>query len=254
MTRREYLALSGSALVAQPKRPRPNIVLIYADDLDADELGCTSDSPAFPSYTRLKRLGMPSLRPYDDARMLTPHIDGLARSGATFTRLYCTSPLCTPSRYSLLTGRYASRSAEFQRIFPPGGPSNIVFNTSVGPDETSAANSLRQLGYATCMVGKYHNFMKGPLQSEIDEGLTANADIKDPRGGAPRARALRTGATHAARGLRLGLRGPHQRREYGAVLSGVDPRAKPGVASRRRASSFTSRFRFRTASTSTRAG
>ena len=181
MTRREYLALTGGALMAQPQRPRPNIVLIYADDLDADEIGCTSDSPSFPSYTRMKRLGMPSLRPYDDARMLTPHIDGLARGGATFTRLYCTSPLCTPSRYSLLTGRYASRSAEFQRIFPPGGPSNIVFNSSVGPEETSVAKSLRQLGYATGIVGKYHNFMKGPLQSEIDEGLTADSDIKDAK-------------------------------------------------------------------------
>jgi arylsulfatase A-like enzyme len=181
MTRRQYLGLTGGALMAAAKRPRPNIVLFYADDLDSDELGCTGDSPAFPSYTRAKRLGMPSLRPYDDARMLTPHIDGLARKGATFTRLYITSPLCTPSRYSLLTGRHASRSAEFQRTFPPGTQGNIVFNTSLGPEETSIARSLRQLGYATGMVGKYHNFMKGPLSEEIDRSLTEEADIRDPQ-------------------------------------------------------------------------
>ncbi len=180
MTRREYLAVTGSALLAQPKPPRPNIVLIYADDLDADEIGCTHDSPAFPSYTRRKRLGMPSLRPYDDPRMLTPNIDGLARDGATFTRLYIASPLCTPSRYSILTGRHASRSAEFQRVFPPGGPSSIVFNTSLGPEETNVAKSLRELGYATGVVGKWHNFLKGPLTDEVDREIPENADIRDP--------------------------------------------------------------------------
>ena len=179
MTRREYLMLTGSTLLAAPKRPRPNIVLIYADDLDADELGCTSDSPTFPSYTRLKKLGSPSLRPYDDPRMLTPNIDSLARNGATFTRLYITSPLCTPSRYSILTGRYASRSAEFQRTFPPGGPSNIVFNTSLGREETNVAKSLHELGYATGVVGKWHNFLKGPLSDEVDKEIPENADIRD---------------------------------------------------------------------------
>ncbi len=180
MTRREYLELSGATLMAPPNRPRPNIVLIYADDLDADEVGCTSDSPKFPSYTRMKRLGMPSSRPYDDARMLTPNINSIARDGATFTRMYVSSPLCTPSRYSLLTGRHASRSAEFQRTYPAGGPSSIVFNTTLGPDETSVAKSLRELGYATGVVGKWHNFLQGPLSQEVDASLPPDADINDP--------------------------------------------------------------------------
>jgi arylsulfatase A-like enzyme len=181
MTRREYIGLCAASAAAQPKRTRPNIVLIYADDLDADEVGCTSDSPAFPSYTRRKRLGLPSLRPYDDHRMLTPNIDSIARDGVSFTRLYVTSPLCTPSRYSLLTGRYASRSREFQRIYPPGGPSNIVFNTSLGPEETNLAKSLKDLGYTTGVVGKWHNFLQSPLSNEVDAALRADSDINDPQ-------------------------------------------------------------------------
>jgi N-acetylglucosamine-6-sulfatase len=63
--------------------PRPNIVVVLVDDLRWDEIGCA---------------GHPFVR--------TPHIDRLAREGARFRNAFCTTPLCSPVRASLLTGQY----------------------------------------------------------------------------------------------------------------------------------------------------
>ena len=170
--------LPGAAGAAAPV-PRPNIVLFYADDLDADELGCTSRVPFLPSYTAMKRLGMKPSRAYEDERMMTPHIDGLTRSGALFSRFYITSPVCTPARSSLLTGRYASRSPGFLKRYPPGGPAHIAWNTPIGPEETHLAKSLHELGYATGVVGKWHNFAARGL-GERDASIGENADPREP--------------------------------------------------------------------------
>ena len=102
---------------------RPNVVVIVIDDLRWDELQCTG-------------------HPY----MKTPHIDRLAREGASFTRAFHTTPLCSPNRASLLTGQYASRHG-------------IIDN--VGRDAAShrLANyhlALQGLGYETAHIGKWH--------------------------------------------------------------------------------------------------
>src|ERR1044071_1287932 len=65
---------------------RPNIVLIYADDLGYGDVSC-----------------------YGASRVQTPNIDRLAREGLRFTDAHCSSSTCTPSRYSMLTGEYAWR-------------------------------------------------------------------------------------------------------------------------------------------------
>ena len=179
-TRRDFLR-SGAALAAPlgaAGAERPNIVLFYADDLDGDEVNCTSDPKLYPSYTGAKRLGIPGGRPYQDARMLTPHIDSLAREGAIFSRFYITSPVCTPARCSLLTGRYASRA--LARKAPPNAPAFIAWNTQIEPDETNLAKSLKALGYATGMVGKWHNFGRGAGVREVDPSLPEDADVRDP--------------------------------------------------------------------------
>ena len=79
------LALAPTAYSAAPER-RPNIVMIVVDDMRFDEFGAGGHS-----------------------YLETPNIDRLAREGATFSRAYHATPLCSPNRASILTGQYASR-------------------------------------------------------------------------------------------------------------------------------------------------
>ncbi|MCX6914388.1 MAG: sulfatase-like hydrolase/transferase [Verrucomicrobia bacterium] len=71
---------------ANPGAPHPNVVVLLADDLGEFDISL-----------------------YGGKEVPTPHIDSLARSGVTFTDGYCTSPICSPSRAGLLTGRYQQR-------------------------------------------------------------------------------------------------------------------------------------------------
>ncbi len=171
-----FLLLVAAALAVFPPArtcavepaAQPNILLIYADDLDADEIGFSDDPTAWPSYTGKAKLGISGgtrqgRSGYVDSRMLTPHIDSLAAGGAVLTRFYITSPVCTPSRYSLLTGRLASRSEGFVEKYPAGSHATMGWDTSIGQNESSLAKCLQQAGYKTGVVGKWHNFPKGRL-------------------------------------------------------------------------------------------
>lgn len=101
--------------------PRPNIVLIQADQMAPQHLGC-----------------------YGDAAALTPHIDALAADGAVFERAYCTTPLCSPSRASMMTGRMPSTIGCVDN--------GDDFAASV----PTLAHHLRGAGYHTALVGRMH--------------------------------------------------------------------------------------------------
>ncbi|XP_035258435.1 arylsulfatase A-like [Anguilla anguilla] len=105
----------------------PNFILLFADDLGFGDLG---------SY------GHPS--------SLTPNLDKLAAEGLRFTDFYATSPVCSPSRAALLTGRYQTRSGVYPGVFYPGSRGGLPLN------ETTIAEVLKPLGYATAIVGKWH--------------------------------------------------------------------------------------------------
>jgi len=108
---------------------RPNLVVILADDLGYGDLGC---------------YGSPVIR--------TPHLDRMAAEGLRFTDFYSGAEVCTPSRAALLTGRYAVRSGM-------AGPNRVLFPRSKGglpPAEVTLAERLRDAGYATAHVGKWH--------------------------------------------------------------------------------------------------
>lgn len=105
---------------------RPNVIIIYADDLGYGDVSC-----------------------YGATSISTPNIDRLARQGLRFSNAHCTSATSTPSRYSLLTGEYAWRRKGTNVL--PGDASAIIT-----PGRTTVASVLRQAGYTTGVVGKWH--------------------------------------------------------------------------------------------------
>ncbi|XP_043944541.1 arylsulfatase A-like [Protopterus annectens] len=114
-------------LVSSANSSLPNIVLIFGDDLGFGDLGC-----------------------YGHPSSLTPNLDRLAADGLRFTDFYSANSLCSPSRAALLTGRYPVRSGIYPGVFYPGSRGGLPHN------ETTIAEILKEQGYATAMVGKWH--------------------------------------------------------------------------------------------------
>jgi arylsulfatase A-like enzyme/sugar lactone lactonase YvrE len=113
---------------AAAETAKPNIVLILADDLGYGDTGC-----------------------YGATKLRTPNIDRLAREGVRFTQAYATGSVCSPTRYALLSGRYAWRSHHPDAgVLAPGAP--LLFE----PDRVTLASALQKDGYATGCVGKWH--------------------------------------------------------------------------------------------------
>ena len=102
---------------------QPNVVVICADDIGFNEIGVYQERQ------------MPDRDVYKGSPAYTPYMDAIAREGALFTRYYGTSAICTPSRYSILTGRFASRSPSIMETFPPGTPATITWNTRIDRSE-----------------------------------------------------------------------------------------------------------------------
>jgi arylsulfatase A-like enzyme len=119
-------AVIGPGTVSAQPPPRPNIVVIYADDL---------------GYGDVSSYGATTIR--------TPNIDRLAAEGRRFINAYAPAATCTPSRYALLTGEYAFRR-KGTGVLP--GDAGLV----IPPSTTTVASMLRQAGYSTGIVGKWH--------------------------------------------------------------------------------------------------
>jgi arylsulfatase A-like enzyme len=120
------LAAAGPARADTPARP-PNIVFVLADDVGYGDLGC-----------------------YGSTRVPTPNLDRLAKEGLRFTDAHSPAAVCTPTRYALLTGQYAWRHGPGSRILSGVAP------LSIPTDRVTLASFLRQAGYATGVVGKWH--------------------------------------------------------------------------------------------------
>ncbi len=151
MQRRTFLQTSAgwmSALLPAHGAPagRPNVVVIVADDLGYMDLGVQGcqDVP-------------------------TPNIDSIARSGVRFTDGYVSCPVCSPTRAGLNTGRYQQR---FGHEFNPGPAAQAEAVFGLPLTETTLANRMKSLGYATGMVGKWHLGYRPelhPLRRGFDE-------------------------------------------------------------------------------------
>lgn len=123
LSRRQALSLLASPLLAQPKS-RPNFVFVLVDDLRWDSLGAS---------------GHPFLK--------TPHIDRIAKQGALFTNCFVTTPLCSPSRGSFLTGQYVQTH---------GVIGNTPAGTPISHKLETFPKLLQASGYETAYIGKWH--------------------------------------------------------------------------------------------------
>ncbi len=109
----------------------PNIVIILADDLGYGDLAC-----------------------YGNAKIKTPNLDRMAAEGAKLTQFNCPASFCAPTRASLMTGRYPFRCGMTSNPAPDGGPDADGLHLPEG--EVTLAQVLKQAGYATGMIGKWH--------------------------------------------------------------------------------------------------
>ncbi len=145
INRRKFLKFTATTLAAavlpsplsraaaeSKKTEKPNFIVIFCDDLGYGDIGC-----------------------FGSKKHNTPNIDRMAEEGIRFTSFYVTSGVCTPSRSSLMTGCYPRRvnmheDAEGDCVLFPVGKKGL------NPDEITIAEILKDQGYATACIGKWH--------------------------------------------------------------------------------------------------
>ncbi len=113
-------------VVAGAENRKPNVIVIMADDLGYGDLSC-----------------------YGTKSFSTPNIDRLAAEGRRFTSGYCSASTCTPTRFSFLTGVCAFRQ-KGTGVAPPNSP------MVVDPSTFTIADAMKQAGYHTAVIGKWH--------------------------------------------------------------------------------------------------
>src|SRR5215467_12704018 len=121
LSRRELLAAATATRVARARDRQPNLLFLLADDHAGYVLGAA---------------GNPRAR--------TPNLDRLASEGTRFARHHCNSPVCTPSRQSILTGQL------------PHSAGLTVLSTPLDPPRPTLAKSLSAAGLSTAVIGKMH--------------------------------------------------------------------------------------------------
>ncbi|MBT8262577.1 MAG: sulfatase-like hydrolase/transferase [Bacteroidia bacterium] len=154
-------------LVSCEEREEPNIVFIIADDMYPHMFNNISDTTADGEKPNL-----------------TPALDRLAQEGVWLDNMKVVSPLCTPSRYNVLTGNFASRatnSASENTAKRNDGQRVIQWNSFIVPgNERTMGNYFQALGYKTGFVGKNH-VIESPAQIGGNTQPDLNANIKDPK-------------------------------------------------------------------------
>ncbi|MCX6612777.1 MAG: sulfatase-like hydrolase/transferase, partial [Acidobacteria bacterium] len=162
MLRRTFLA--STAALSLQAAPKPNVIIILADDLGTGDVACYSP----------------------EAKLRTPNLDKLARQGMRFTDAHSPSAVCTPTRYGLLTGRYSWRTRLKSGVLNGYSPNLIEDGRPTLP------SLFQKNGYRTGGFGKWHlglgttdpvdyskDFSLSPLNHGFDEyfGIPASLDM-----------------------------------------------------------------------------
>ena len=158
--------------VAEEASPKTNVLFILADDLGYHDLSCM-----------------------DSKYYETPNIDRISNEGMTFTDGYATCQVCSPSRASIMTGKFPARhgitdwigartgeewrkAGRYNQLLPP------EYNRNLPHDDLSLAEAMKEAGYKTFFAGKWHLGSKGSWPT--DHGFDINKggwDVGSPRGG-----------------------------------------------------------------------
>ena len=132
---------------------KPNIVFVMADDTGYGDVQCYNP----------------------DSQISTPHIDRLAAEGTMFTDAHSPCALCTPTRYGLLTGRYYWRTPKKHSLVMPYEPPVIE------PDRLTLGSMMKQEGYATACIGKWHLGLRYPAADGARSNFTQTEELVDFR-------------------------------------------------------------------------
>ncbi len=174
---------------APPARRPPNVVIILADDMGFNDVSFTNGGAG-------------------DGSVRTPHIDSIARDGATFTHGYAANAVCAPSRASIMTGRYATRfgfeytpfprlGATIARMMQEENPSPLpsivhaeraramrpMEELGMPPSEITVAEMAKRAGYQTAHIGKWHlggTAGMRPEQQGFDQSLYLSGGLYLP--------------------------------------------------------------------------
>ena len=122
------LLLGFHTLAYSQSETRPNVIVILADDLGYGDLSCFNP----------------------DSKIKTPHLDRMATQGMRFTDSHASSSLCTPSRYGILTGRYAWRSRLTHGVL------GIFDKPLIAANQFTLGQLFQHEGYTTAVIGKWH--------------------------------------------------------------------------------------------------
>ncbi|MCU0784004.1 MAG: sulfatase [Verrucomicrobia bacterium] len=154
------LVAVGAHAAPKTKHPRPNIVFLLADDLGYMDIGANNPKTFYE----------------------TPNIDGLARKGMRFTQGYAACPVCSPTRASIMTGKYPVRTGVTDYIGGnrPGKLKPAPNAEHLPLEEVIIAERLRDAGYATFFAGKWHlgGGEYSPNAQGFGPGLTSGAGAK----------------------------------------------------------------------------
>lgn len=174
VNRRTFLTSTAAAAgaAAAPAR-KPNILLVLMDDFGighfaphAETLRTRDFDQAYVQFLERRAAGYAPEQALDLARRAMPTIGGLAKTGAVFTNACTPNSLCAPARCGIFTGNAPSRYGIYN---------NIDFNRAGLPHDSMLVRRLRDAGYATALIGKYHTGMR---DEALRRGVLAKHGVK----------------------------------------------------------------------------